>query len=339
MKISDPGKRQERVGPLYEGRELHLGNIDWTATEEDVSQVFSKYGKVEKVRIPRDVGGKSRGFGFVVFSNNVCYFSSLLLWGVLILEQEEATAALDMNLKKLKSRQLYVSISTTDHAKRQATTIITPSSRSSASPSPSLPSINGNTDDAALSSTSTKAPKPSYQEIQSRTVALLNVPDTINDARIRALAEPYGALVKVVLRPDHQGATIEYQDVASAGKAALGLEGHEIAPGRLLGVGTVKEMLQQKEEMRSDRISVNSSKKSNDNANHFPVHAPIRRPNQPGARRGGRGGLGLKKGAGLNGPKSAGNVRGNGLGKDTEVNGGTDAGKPKSNAEFKAMFL
>ena len=72
VKISDPGKRQERVGPLYEGRELHLGNIDWTATEEDISQAFSKYGKVEKVRIPKDVKGKSKGFGFVVFSNKVC---------------------------------------------------------------------------------------------------------------------------------------------------------------------------------------------------------------------------------------------------------------------------
>ena len=251
------------------------------------------------------------------------------------MNQDEATAALDMNLKKLKTRQLYVSISTTDHAKRQATAIITPSLRSSTSPSPSLPSINGNTDNTPLSSTSIKESKPSYQEIQSRTIALLNVPDTINDARIRALAEPYGALVKVVLRPDHQGATIEYQDVASAGKAALGLEGHEIAPGRLLGVGTSKEMLQQKEEMKNDKIFASGAKKQNNDVNHFPVHAPIRRPNQPGARRGGRGGLGVKNGVGLSGPKTV----GNGLREEPKTNGSTDDGKPKSNAEFKAMFL
>lgn len=240
-----------------------------------------------------------------------------------------------MNLKRFKSRQLYVSISTTDHAKRQSSMIITSNSRSSASPSPSLPTTNGNMDNTDLPTTSTK---PSYHEIQSRTIALLNVPDTVNDARIRALAETYGALVKVVLRPDHQGATIEYQDVASAGKAALGLEGHEIVPGRILGVGTVKEMLQQKEEMKSDRIATItiSSKKRNDNVAHFPIHAPIRRPNQPGARRGGKGGLGFK-GVGLNGPRAGVNK----TQKETAVNGGggADGGKPKSNAEFKAMFL
>lgn len=71
MKISDPGKRQERIGPLHEGRELHLLNVDWKATENEIREAFSRYGKVEKVRIPRDVGGKSKGFAFVVFSNKV----------------------------------------------------------------------------------------------------------------------------------------------------------------------------------------------------------------------------------------------------------------------------
>ena len=71
VKISDPGKKQERIGPLYEGRELHLSNIDWTATEDDIRQGFSKYGKVERVRLPKNRGGKSKGFGFVVFSSKV----------------------------------------------------------------------------------------------------------------------------------------------------------------------------------------------------------------------------------------------------------------------------
>lgn len=76
MKISDPGKRQERVGPLHEGRELHLHNVDWKATEDEITEAFSRYGKVEKVRIPRNVGGKSKGFAFVVFSNKVGLFRS-----------------------------------------------------------------------------------------------------------------------------------------------------------------------------------------------------------------------------------------------------------------------
>lgn len=71
VKISRPERKQPRTGPLYEGRELHLLHLDWSATEDDVRQTFTKYGKVEKVRIPRDVRGKSKGFGFVVFSSKV----------------------------------------------------------------------------------------------------------------------------------------------------------------------------------------------------------------------------------------------------------------------------
>lgn len=167
-------------------------------------------------------------------------------------------------------------------------------------------------------------------------MALLNVPDTVNDARITALAEQYGPLVKVVLRPDHQGATVEYKDVASAGKATLGIDGHEIAPGRKLGVGSVKEMLQQREEMRHDRIGANGTKKHSEGAMPFQVQPPIRRPNQPGARRGGKGGLGVKKGGvGWSGPRAT----TDGRGKEAEVNGTAPDGKAKSNDDFKAMFL
>lgn len=318
VKMSDPGKKQERVGPLYEGRELHLRNIDWSATEDDIQQVFSKYGKVERVRLPKNTGGKSIGFGFVVFSS-----------------KEEAIAALELNLTKLKSRLLNVSLSTSDPAKRQASTITTTNSRSSASPSPAL-HTNGNVDNPASPASSTSERRPSYHEIQSRTVALLNVPDTVNDARIRALAEQYGPLVKVVLRPDHQGATIEYKDVASAGKAALGIDGHEISPGRKLGVGSVKEMLQQREEIKHDRIRANGTKKQNEGAMPFQVQAPIRRPNQPGTRRGGKGGLGVKRGGvGWSGPRATTDR----TGKESEVNGSAHDGKAKSNDDFKHIFL
>lgn len=71
VKISDPERKQARTGALYEGRELHLAQLDWSATEDEVQQTFVNYGKVERVRIPRDVEGKSKGFGFVVFSSKV----------------------------------------------------------------------------------------------------------------------------------------------------------------------------------------------------------------------------------------------------------------------------
>lgn len=41
--------------------------LDYTLSELDVSQVFTKYGIVESIRIVRDKNGKSRGYAFVVF--------------------------------------------------------------------------------------------------------------------------------------------------------------------------------------------------------------------------------------------------------------------------------
>lgn len=229
-----------------------------------------------------------------------------------------------MNLKHLKSRELYVSISTNDIAKRQANPVKKSMPRSTVSPSPGPPSTNGEIDFAASPSLSIK--DESKPDIQARTIGLLNVPDTVNDARIRAFAANYGAIVKVVLRPDHQGAIIEYRDIASAGKAALGIDGHEIAPGRKLGVGSVKEMLQQPEEKKTDRLYANGSNKKESTAITLQSGTPIRRPTQPTPRRGGKLGLGTKREGGSQ------------LAKGGEINGRTDE-KAKSNDDFRAIFL
>ena len=60
---------------MYEGREIFLANLDWQATSEDVKRAFSKYGTVEKVRIPKKVNGNSKGIGFVVFSSKVFHLA------------------------------------------------------------------------------------------------------------------------------------------------------------------------------------------------------------------------------------------------------------------------
>lgn len=70
-KISDPSRKRDRSGPMYEGREVHVSNVDWKASEDDLKELFSKYGTVEMVRIPRKVDGGSKGFGYVVFSSQV----------------------------------------------------------------------------------------------------------------------------------------------------------------------------------------------------------------------------------------------------------------------------
>lgn len=304
--------------------------------------------------------------------------------------QDEAIAALDMNLTKFKSRILSVALSESNPAKRQASTII--NSRRSTSESPSL-SDGGNTQTTNGDRPGSQAPpegqRPSRENIQSRTIALLNIPDTINDARIRALMEPYGPLVKIVLRPDHQGAIVEYADVKDAGKASLGVEGIEIVPGRRVTVGSVKDLFEQKAEIKTDKIKPVGAgtggagkKKGGSGADAGAKSSggggaggtsnaalamrqagPIKRPTQPGPRRGGRGGLGLKNaGVGIRGPRGTtdADAAGAGAGPSTSSHESPEsmdvdnpkpgpaqsgsaeagaAGPPKTNADFKAMFL
>lgn len=70
-KISNPLKKQDRSGPMEEGREVYIRNTDWSIDEAELSLLFQKYGDVESVRIPRDVSGRSKGYGYVVFSSKV----------------------------------------------------------------------------------------------------------------------------------------------------------------------------------------------------------------------------------------------------------------------------
>ena len=303
VKTSDPDLKQQRVGSIYEGREVYISNLDWSATEQDISEVLSKHGTVERVRIPKSLAGKSIGTAFVTFAT-----------------KEQAEASLELCDTQLKRRLIHVEISSPNPSKRQASTTVRasvePSTRDGRSPSIQHSIHSPGPESLAEGNSAPTSRRPSIADIQARTIALLNVPDTVNDSRIRAIAEPYGALVKVVLRPDHQGAIIEYKDVASAGKATLGLTGLEIIPGRHLRVGTVKEMLQQPAEKKdrsggNPKIALQSS-------------VPIRRPTQPGTR--GRGGLGFKKT-----PRVA---------KDADAEDATkQEGQAKSNADFKALFV
>ncbi|KAL8695199.1 MAG: hypothetical protein Q9218_000237 [Villophora microphyllina] len=318
VKISNPSKRQDRTGATQEGREIWVKNLDYAITERDLKAVFSRYGEVEKVRIPTSGAGKSKGFGFVTF-----------------LTKDEANASLDMNNTKLKSFIITVTIATPGGpAKRKATTVVGEDTRATASPSPDIQMTNGDHSRAASPARLAKEDnKPTFAEIKVRTVALLNVPDTVNDARIRAIAEPYGSLSKITLRPDHQGATVEYLNINDAGKAALGLDGYEITSGRFLGVGDMRDLLKQKAEKKQDKLGSEAGKKSNVPA-FPPSAASVRRPTQLGAKRGARGGLSLI---------SRGLVKKdvNRDGDDTDMTSqaGVQEGGGKSNADFKAMIL
>ncbi|MEM7554869.1 MAG: RNA-binding protein [Cyanobacteria bacterium P01_A01_bin.84] len=45
---------------------IYVGNLSYSVTQEDLSQVFAEYGGVKRVQLPLDrETGRSRGFGFV----------------------------------------------------------------------------------------------------------------------------------------------------------------------------------------------------------------------------------------------------------------------------------
>jgi RNA recognition motif-containing protein len=322
-KYSDPAKKKTREGAGAEGREIHIANIDRTATEDDLREVFSKYGNVESVRILKNVAGRSKGGGFVVFE-----------------KKEEAKEALALDKTKFKSQILTVELSTQTNYKPTATTI--GSKASSASPAPDgegdFRMSNSPAPDSQAASTQAQH-DPSKAEIAARTIAVMNIPDTVNDARIRAVAEPYGTIVKLTLRPDHQGAIVEYSDAAAAGRASLGLGNHEIVPGRKLRTGGLKDLFQEKGEIRVDRIQVGTGAKKPPTAprsGFMQPTVPVRRPGS-----GVRGGLGAKRGLGyssaLGKKASVGDEHANGNG--TAVGKNEKKVQPKSNADFKAMFL
>ena len=309
---------------MYEGREVYVSNVDWNSSESEIQELFSIYGNIDQVRIPVKVNGQSKGIAFIVFARN-----------------EEAEAALVMNGTTYKGRRLRAEIASDKQAKRQATTIVQQASRSSRSSVSTPGPLDDNT---RLGNASSASPGPSSaSDIALRTVALLEVPDTINDSRIRTLTEPYGSLIKIVLRPDHQGAIVEYTDTVSAGKAMLGLDHFEIMPGRRIRTGSVPELLRQKAEFKSNKFNAQGPQGPATGLLH-PSSMPIRRPGQPGARRGGKGGLGLKhSGVGLSGAR-AGTGKNASPGAEAVGDSARDQRtamqdvKPRSNSDFKALF-
>src|SRR5687768_12794267 len=48
------------------GRRLYVGNLPYTTTDEQLTELFSRAGKVDNVRVMRDMAtGRARGFAFV----------------------------------------------------------------------------------------------------------------------------------------------------------------------------------------------------------------------------------------------------------------------------------
>lgn len=69
--VSNPDAKKERRGATAEGREVHIGNIEHGATEDDIRTFFAQSGKIESIRMMRSANGKFTGTAFAVFSTAV----------------------------------------------------------------------------------------------------------------------------------------------------------------------------------------------------------------------------------------------------------------------------
>jgi cold-inducible RNA-binding protein len=53
------------------GRRLYVGNLPYSTSEDQLTELFSRAGKVDSVRVMRDMAtGRARGFAFVEMSND-----------------------------------------------------------------------------------------------------------------------------------------------------------------------------------------------------------------------------------------------------------------------------
>jgi squamous cell carcinoma antigen recognized by T-cells 3 len=288
-KYSDPGSKKKRQGAVAEGRELRIRNVDAKTTEKDLRDVFGKYGQVESVKLLKDLKGKNRGTAFAVMET-----------------KEQAESAMALGKTKLGSNIVEVELSKETNYK--------PTASSKAEPTPAASHADADVTMAGDDTTAANKDRTTPSEIRARTMAIMDLPDTVNDARVRAIAEKHGEIVKVVLRPHQQGAIVEYADVAAAGRSMMSLNGAEIAPGKKVRTGTVDEMFKEKAAAKSA--------------------AKFMQPTQI-VRRPAMGGQKPKQRAGFVAVASA----SEGDKKAEDVNGTGSSAKPKSNADFKALFL
>lgn len=313
-KLSDPKKKEARHGALEEGREVYVKGLHWEATEADVKKYFEAVGTVESVRIPRQMNGHSKGYAFVAF---------------------DTAASADAAVEKFRDGSIrgrrFQIMKSEPKERRTATTIYNPSA-SAGSPTPSSvaaatspevasPETNGNE-----VRDKSNDEKPTSMNTRERTVAIMNVPDTISGARIEKLLEPFGAIKKLTLRTDHAGAIVEFVEEKSVHAASLRLDGTEFE-GNVIRIGSVKELLAQMpitRDLRMDKNKKPEAPTKGTNANPY-GNTMIRRPQDRlrGSTRGrGRGRVGL--------------------GRSVQVPAGSaDSAKPgkKTNEDFRAMLF
>lgn len=312
-KIADPEAKKNRSGAQAEGREVFVKNLENSADEEEIKKLFSQFGTVVSMNLLKRANGVRLGNGFVVFSS-----------------ADEATKAVEQgNNKPFYDRILNISLSTprggdTANDKARKTDIII---KHSASPEPSA---NGHGERRGSDVSMASAPHITGSEemaktIRERKIAILNLPDTVNDTRIRSEMEKHGPIIKIQLRREQDAAIVEFADIKVAFDVRGGIDCSAL--GENVRTGDVAEIFA-KGKKKQDGTAVPAA--------GFGGMRPaaVARPNQQ--RGGRRGGLGFKRG-GFGGVGSTAAKSDNSQATAKSNTNGA-AGSARSNADFKAMF-
>jgi RNA recognition motif-containing protein len=75
-------------------KKLHIGNLAYTVSDDNLRDAFSQYGTVQSATVVKDkISGRSKGFGFVEMST----------------EEEAANAVEKLNKSSFEGRTMFVS--------------------------------------------------------------------------------------------------------------------------------------------------------------------------------------------------------------------------------------
>ncbi|QSL66641.1 hypothetical protein MERGE_001024 [Pneumocystis wakefieldiae] len=211
VNISDSSKKENRKEAISEGREIIVSNISPESTEDDLTNLFSKYGTIERIRLIYDKNSEyHKGFCYIVYAT-----------------AEQALSALEVDKQELHSKPICVKLvkaKNRDYLKKN----------------------KGNDEDISLheSAISEEKTKPlSFREIKDKSLGILYLPDTVNQTRIENVFKAYGTINKIELRPDHEGAIVEYEHASDAGRAAMALDGY-VFSDKKIRIVTVEALLQ-----------------------------------------------------------------------------------------------
>ena len=283
VKVSNPHAKKKRDGATAEGREVYVWHLNFKIKKQEIQETFAQFGHIDRINFPTLKNGNNKGFCFVVYDT----------------KKSADAAVAQMDKKDFWGLELHVEIA---NDRNETKPKIRSTLENATSPIPPHDAILGSAEAALAVAPTAPIRAAPFNE---RSLAILNLPDTVPDVRIKPLVEPYG-FKKITLEPQHGGAVIEFTTVEGAGKAEITLQGLDFE-GRRLRIGTVKDLRQQRSEWKA--------------ANSFVQPNRISRPvARGGGRARGRTGFGARPAV----PRTA-----------TATNGES----AKSNNDFRNMIL